>query len=556
MARTPLMRSLMQFVADYEAAHRRNVPVEAILEELGRADERRRQIGITRRQFLAGAAAGAATLMLPSPVRGAGAPRITIVGGGISGLCAALTLADRGVFSTVYEASGRLGGRMHSLTNYWHQGQVTEWCGELIDTDNTTIHQLAARYNLNLTDLIGSQPAGSQDTFYFFGEYYSRAEANEDFTEVYEALSDQLNDAASVSYNSGTPRGIALDHLSLYDWIERYVPGGHESPMGALLEIAYATEYGAETVDQSSINLITLMGYQPPRYPQNPNFEMYGSSDERYHIVGGNERLPLAIANDLTSRGIPVLRDKRMVAISLRGDGTYAVTFVTDGGRRTFEVVADHVILTLPFAVLRNPEQVDYSRAGFDALKRHTIQALGRGNNGKIQTQFNRRLWNQTGPWPGISDGYTFSDNGYQVTWDTTRGQPLPRGILVDYTAGRVSQAQRARRPYATITDPNVQFDVNAFLGQIDQVFPGLRGLWNGLAAESRPFLDPNLNLSYAYWRVGQLSTIAGYEGVAQGNCHFAGEHTSINFQGFMEGGAEEGIRAANEVLTALGIPP
>jgi monoamine oxidase len=37
-----------------------------------------------------------------------------------------------------------------------------------------------------------------------------------------------------------------------------------------------------------------------------------------------------------------------------------------------------------------------------------------------------------------------------------------------------------------------------------------------------------------------------------QGNVHFAGEHCSINFQGYMEGGASEGVRAANEVLADL----
>ena len=41
-----------------------------------------------------------------------------------------------------------------------------------------------------------------------------------------------------------------------------------------------------------------------------------------------------------------------------------------------------------------------------------------------------------------------------------------------------------------------------------------------------------------------------GYEAVRQGNTHFAGEHCSINFQGYMEGGAQEGQRAATEVLT------
>jgi monoamine oxidase len=37
---------------------------------------------------------------------------------------------------------------------------------------------------------------------------------------------------------------------------------------------------------------------------------------------------------------------------------------------------------------------------------------------------------------------------------------------------------------------------------------------------------------------------------VGQGNCHFAGEHCSQNFQGFMEGGAEEGERAAQEIIS------
>jgi monoamine oxidase len=41
----------------------------------------------------------------------------------------------------------------------------------------------------------------------------------------------------------------------------------------------------------------------------------------------------------------------------------------------------------------------------------------------------------------------------------------------------------------------------------------------------------------------------AGSERERSGNCHFSGEHCSIDFQGLMEGGAQEGLRAANEIL-------
>ena len=65
----------------------------------------------------------------------------------------------------------------------------------------------------------------------------------------------------------------------------------------------------------------------------------------------------------------------------------------------------------------------------------------------------------------------------------------------------------------------------------------------------STPWTDPHLLGSYSCWKVGQYTEFAGYEGVRQGTCHFAGEHCSINFQGYMEGAAEEGCRAAQEII-------
>jgi len=92
------------------------------------------------------------------------------------------------------------------------------------------------------------------------------------------------------------------------------------------------------------------------------------------------------------------------------------------------------------------------------------------------------------------------------------------------------------------------------FLKQLEPVFPGISSLWNGRATLDVPLTNPFLLGSYSYWKVGQYTGFSGYEKARQpdpvtGKCHFAGEHCSINFQGFMEGGAEEGARAANEIL-------
>jgi monoamine oxidase len=68
------------------------------------------------------------------------------------------------------------------------------------------------------------------------------------------------------------------------------------------------------------------------------------------------------------------------------------------------------------------------------------------------------------------------------------------------------------------------------------------------------PLTNPFLLGSYSYWKVGQYTQFSGYEKARQpdlitGKCHFAGEHCSINFQGFMGGGAAEGYRAATEIV-------
>ena len=86
-------------------------------------------------------------------------------------------------------------------------------------------------------------------------------------------------------------------------------------------------------------------------------------------------------------------------------------------------------------------------------------------------------------------------------------------------------------------------------LQQLEYVFPGISAHYTGKAALSYPTGDPYLLGSYACWRVGQYTRFAGYEGVRQGPVHFAGEHCSVEFQGFMEGAAREGARAAGEIV-------
>lgn len=542
MARTSLLRAIQRLAGEHEAAERLGItPAEF--------RERRADAAYSRREFLkrggavgaALAVVGPAALARPGRAAAGSVPRIAIVGAGIAGLNAALTLQDKGLLSTVYEASGRVGGRMHSdRSGYWANGQVSEFCGELIDSNHTTIRGLASRFNLPTVDLLAAEPVGSTETYWFLGGRYSVDQADVDFGPVRDAAKNDLTAAGYPTlWNNYKPAGYALDQLSVYDWIETRVPGGHTSAFGRLLDAAYNEEYGAETREQSSLNILYLLAYQPgPK-----GFAVFGVSDERFHIAGGNERLPEAIAVTLPD----VRLGWRMTSVATNADGTVTLSFSTPTG--IVPVTADQVILTTPFPVLRN---LDYSRAGFDDLKKTAITHLGAGRNAKLQLQFTSRYWNITGPW-GISNGDSYTDLGYQNTWDVTRAQAGTTGIMVNYSGGNTAGAFAPSTPYSNATDnPQVATYARSFLKQLETVFPGITKSWNGKATLSTSFLDPNLLCSYSYWKVGQYTSFSGYEGVPQRAIHFAGEHCSQNFQGFMEGGAAEGARAALEVYHAL----
>jgi monoamine oxidase len=83
-------------------------------------------------------------------------------------------------------------------------------------------------------------------------------------------------------------------------------------------------------------------------------------------------------------------------------------------------------------------------------------------------------------------------------------------------------------------------------------VLPGISPRWNGLATFDDWQTNPWTLGSYSFWRVGQYTAIAGVEGERENNCHFAGEHTSIDFQGYLNGAVESGERAAAEIYAAL----
>ena len=467
-------------------------------------------------------------------------PRIAIVGAGIAGLNAALTLQDAGYSSSLYEASSHIGGRMHSDITTWGGKLVSELCGEFIDSDHVVLHGLIKRFGLTAVNLEDQGVRQRQNITYLFNHYRSADEISAALDPIIPILRQQANEAPfPTTYDSSTETAYRLDRLSVDAWIEKYVPGGQQSLAGHLLGTGCRGFYGLETKEQSALNLVYLFA---PRLAQS-NVDPLGPLHGTIKIVGGNQLLPLAIARSLSQERIYL--QHQLAAIRRHHDETITLSFTTPNG--PLNVTCDHAILALPFSTLRH---VDYSQAGFDALKQTAITQLGYGTISKLFLQFDSRYWDQDGPWPGPHSGFIITDLPIQVLWDGSFGHVGPGGLLVNYMGGTFGAAYSPPESYTTTRDTQlVQDYAQRCLEQAERIFPGIRPAYTGTAALSYPTGDPYLRGSYSCWSVGQYTHFAGYERVRQGQIHFAGEHCSIEMQGYMEGAAREGARAGREVL-------
>ena len=509
MARTPLAGAVQNSIAAVAAEERRT----------------------TRTRFVreAGVAALGLTALgrFAPPARGAAAPRIVVVGAGLAGLNAAYTLKQAGYAAEVHEASTRIGGRCWTLRGAFADRQVAEHGGELIDQSHSHIRQLAQKLGLKLDNLLQAEQNGTDMLGYFDGAPYSYEEMTDDIKAAWQKIHSDVSAASyPTTFELSTARGRELDNMSIVDWIEETFEGGIDSRIGQLLDVAYNIEYGAESAEQSSLNLLYLLGYSGQG-----QLRVFGPSNEKYHVAGGNDQITDRLAAALAGQ---ISTGSELVAVRRNSSGTFTLTFAQSSGTKT--VTADKVVLALPFSILRS--SVDLSKAGFEPLKLVAIREQGMGTNSKLHVQFSSRFWRGQG-----SNGETFSDRGYQNTWEVTRAQAGKSGILVDYTGGTIGASFGSGTPESR---------AQQFLAQVEPVLPGATKAWNGKATIDFWPGERWAKGSYSYWKVGQYQRFAGIEGRRQGNCLFAGEHTSIDFQGYLNGAVETGQRAAGEILADL----
>lgn len=518
MARTPLLRL-------FRALHRTHVEASSAAVE-GVAGPWR----MSRRQFVVGAAAlGLAPASLSVGCSDAGdrpLPRVGVVGAGIAGLHCAALLRGAGIDVSVFDAQSRVGGRMLTdrTTFAAQSGQHCELGGELVDTDHETIFDLAEAFGLTMLDFRTDDAALETIVAHFGGQRFGVA----DLLAAWGPVATRLQ-ADVTAADSDDAVFAALDDLSISDWLDLLETDGVLQAGGVmrkLLEVAYTIEYGLEASEQSALNLVYLAGTDPAA------IALFGASDELFHVAGGNDAIITGLAGLLPGA---ITLGARLTRITGLADGTVALRFATDGG--DVDEVFDRVVLALPFTLLREVERVDVE---LSAEKAAAIEELGYGTNSKLMLGFTSKVWRTEHD----SNGETFTDIGYQATWETSRLQAGDEGIITHFTGGMAGEDAGEGTPQAQAT---------TFLQGFEQVFAGVTAAHNDRVARFHWPSHPFSKGSYACYRPGQWTRFFGVEGLPEGPLHFCGEHTSADFQGYMEGGAVTGAIAADEVATALG---
>lgn len=535
MSGSEIFYRLKKYVHIALHCERTGQPAQEVLDQIKHAGQFNRE----RRRFMTAMGAGtiaAATGALPGTLRTAfAAPGVSggvaIVGAGLAGLSCGYALAGKGVRADLFEASNRAGGRCFSLYNFF-PGQVAERGGEFIDTGHVTMRGYANTFGLTL-EAVTKEPG--EVAYFFNGQHHSEAQVVEEFRAFVPALQDDIKKLSPPTAESFTADDRILDFTNLKDYLSSRGAGGL---IREVLDVAYTIEYGLGIEQQSCINLLLFI-----HADRRSKFRPFGVfSDERFHVVEGNDRIAQGLADSLPGQ---IAFEHKLVRARKLSDGRIRLTFSNRG--KAVETEHDAVVLTLPFSVLRDVE-LDAS-LGLPDWKRFAIDNLGYGTNSKMMLGFSGRPWYQLHG----SNGGSYSDlANHQNTWETNAIRATPNSaILTDYSGGNRGAALNPSR---------VQTEAGRFLEDLNEVYPNA----SQYASKNRQgqylvhlenwSLNPLTKGSYTCNQPGYFTTIAENEGRPVDNLFFAGEHTSsfYEWQGFMEGAALSGVRAAGEAFARL----
>ena len=427
---------------------------------------------------------------------------VVVAGAGLAGLVAARELENRGARVTVIEARDRVGGRVWTLRDGFADGQYAEGGADIIESEQQAVIDLAKELGLTLARIL-------RRGFGYYGMNRRGRLTVQSLTSGFDEIAEPLEKAKADFCSSDQRWDTAIAHrfssISVADWLREI-----RAPKWLLSRFrGFRGLFLAEPEELSLLALIDFFAEDP------------FSSGSAMRIREGNDAIATTIARQLKSR--PRLRSVLQRIQSKPGG---IVASVQSSGRRT-RIQADYLVAALPATTMREVA----IEPKLPPRQKEALDELRYGCATRVLLQCTPRFWRRIGRYDLLG-----SDQPFGAVWSGNDQQHGRAGIL-SLLAGGAAAAQL--RTMMRTGGPDAVLEQLRWLGSPDVVQAWKMVSWDE---------DEWSRGGYAYFHAGFDPELRAWLSRPHKRIVFAGEHTSIRWQGYMNGAVESGKRAAAEI--------
>lgn len=428
---------------------------------------------------------------------------VIVIGAGLAGLTAARELEGHGASVMVIEARDRVGGRVHTVRGIFESGQHGEAGADLIEGEQTLVLQLAKDVGLEPQRILR---AG----FSYYGPDRSGRNRVWKRPAIWEEIAERLKPeidsykAAGERWDSGV--ACALGPISVAQWLRA-------QQADVSFDIGVRAMRGFFLADPEDLSLLPLVD----QFAQGA----VPGEGEIYRIPGGNDRLPQKLADGLRA---PILLRAMVQSVTQKGE-TVTVRVQEQGGHQDF--TADFVVAAVPAITLK---KIRITPA-LPAQQRKAISSLHYGPATRVLLQFERPFWRKTLRHRAFGTALPIG-----AVWDASEHQRGEQGMLMLLAGGRGSLECRE------ILKREGPDGVVERLRWMGKPAP-LQAIWHTSWED-----DPLAGGGYAVFSPDFDPQLRDWLRRPAGRVLFAGEHTSVEWEGYMNGAIDSGIRAAAEI--------
>ncbi len=428
---------------------------------------------------------------------------VIVIGAGLAGLTAARDLEADGASVMIIEARDRVGGRVHTVRGIFESDQHGEAGADLIEGEQTLALKLAKEVGLEPRRILR---AG----FSYYGPDSSGRNRAWKRPVIWEELAKRLRPeidaykAAGERWDSGV--ACALGPVSVAQWLRA-------QKADVSFDIGVRAMRGFFLADPEDLSLLPMVD----------QFAQGGAPGEGeiYRIPGGNDLLPMRLADRLRA---PILLRALVQSITQKGE-TVTVRVREHSGHQEF--TADFVVAAVPATTLQRIKMTP----ALPSQQRKAISGLHYGPATRVLLQFERPFWRTRLKHRAFGTALPIG-----AVWDASEHQPGKQGMLMLLAGGRGSIECREilRRE-----GPDGVVDRLRWMGKP----AALQALWHTSWED-----DPLAGGGYAIFSPDFDPQLRDWLRRPAGRVMFAGEHTSIDWEGYMNGAIDSGVRAAAEI--------